>query len=123
MTQSDLLSPGDKLVIGTPSEGQVGVVEVTSAAPNGQIIGKLQLTPNAAHRTSAAIQAANDAAEAFAFAAMDLEEANLTAISLQLELPDGQIWTLGRDVHNLLITEQCTHIAFKVILRPAQATC
>ena len=50
--------------------------------------------------------------------AMELEESTLASLGLQMELPDGRTWRLGVDVASLLVTERCTHIAFKLLKAP-----
>jgi hypothetical protein len=84
----------------------------------GQLVGRLNLATHETSQAVSAFQAADAAADCFSFAAMELAESDLASLGLQIELPDGRTWRLGVDVGSLLVTERCTHIAFKLLKAP-----
>lgn len=109
------LAPGDQIRLSTATEKHIGFILIKKTTSGGQVVGQLSLTNDPSSAARAAFQAAEEAAEAFAFAAMELEESALATLGLQLELPNGSKLALGKDIGNLLVTEQCTHIAFKTL--------
>lgn len=113
-----IVTPGDTLTIATATEGPIGSILIKRSTVDGHIVGELTLTNSSNSAAIAAFQAADEAADAFAFAAMELEEANLAALGLRLELPNGNTWVLGKDIGNLLVTENCAHIAFRTLNEP-----
>jgi hypothetical protein len=114
----------DVLVVDSSTEGTIGLIHVTSVDDAGYVVGRLELaSKDVAPRAFALFKAADEAAECMNFALMELEEANLAAEGLRIRLPEGNYWELGVEIGALLITGQCSHIAFKLIesLHPGES--